>query len=140
MSEYLIREIDAVPRITVRYSTEIVDGEGEHGLERLLLRDRTTGGQETMDADALFVLIGSYPGTDWLEGAVFRDEWGFLCTGDDLPSDRFAGRTPLPLETSMPGVFAVGDVRRGSVKRVASAVGEGAMAVRMVHEHLAKTR
>jgi thioredoxin reductase len=136
MSEYLIREIDAVPRITVRYSTEVVDGEGEHGLERLVLRDRTTGGQETMDADALFVLIGSYPGTDWLEGAAFRDEWGFLCTGDDLPSDRLAGRTPLPLETSMPGVFAVGDVRRGSVQRVASAVGEGAIAVQYVHRHL----
>jgi len=136
MSEYLIREIDALPRITVRYSTEVVDGEGEHGLERLVLRDRTTGGQETIDADALFVLIGSYPGTDWLEGSVARDEWGFLCTGDDLPSDRFDGRTPLPLETSMPGVFAVGDVRRGSVKRVASAVGEGAIAVQYLHRYM----
>ena len=136
MSDYLIRQIDASPTIDVRYSTEVVGGEGDDGLAGLLLRDRTTGADELVPAQALFVLIGSHPGTEWLSGAVGRDEWGFLCAGADIPPEFQSTRPPLPLETSMPGVFAVGDVRRGSVKRVASAVGEGAIAVQFLHRYL----
>ncbi len=136
MSDYLIREIDAAPGIDVRYRTEVVGGGSDDRLERLRLRDRSTGAEEEVEAGGLFVLIGSSPGTEWLDGAVLRDEWGFLCTGNDLLPEVLDGRTPLPLETSMPGVFAVGDVRRGSVKRVASAVGEGAIAVQYLHPYL----
>jgi len=137
MSDYLIREIDAHPRIEVRYGTTVVGGvavQGGSGLEAVVLRDRS-GAEGTVAADGLFVLIGSSPGTEWLDGVVERDEWGFLCTGDDLAATP-NGWSRFPLETSVPGVFAVGDVRRGSVKRVASAVGEGAIAVQYLHAHL----
>jgi thioredoxin reductase (NADPH) len=90
--------------------------------------------------DALFVLIGSYPGTEWLAPALARDELGFVCTGQDLPAWDNRDRAPLPLETSLSGVFAAGDVRRGSVKRVASAVGEGAIAVQFLHGYLDELR
>ncbi len=98
----------------------------------------TPTAEETVAADALFVLIGAHPRTDWLPAEIARDEHGFLYTGDDLPADRREpfdqlDRLPAPLETSMPGVLAVGDVRHGSVKRVASAVGEGSIAVQLVH-------
>jgi thioredoxin reductase (NADPH) len=143
MSDYLIREIDAAPNIDVRYRTEVVGGGGGSRLESLTLRDRGSGAEEQVPADALFVLIGSSPHTDWLEGVVQRDEWGFVCTGQDLDDASlaaFGDRAPLPLETSCPGVFAVGDVRRGSVKRVASAVGEGAIAVQYLHGYLEQLR
>jgi thioredoxin reductase (NADPH) len=136
MSAYLIREIEASPRIEVRYSTEVVGGDSPDRLEWLVLRDREHGREVGIPADALFVLIGSSPGTDWLDGAVARDEWGFLCTGEDLPPEPPGSPPRAPLETSVPGVFAVGDVRRGSVKRVASAVGEGAIAVQYLHRYL----
>jgi thioredoxin reductase (NADPH) len=143
MSEYLIREIDAAPNIDVRYGTEVAAGSGQGRLEALVLRDRRSGADDEVPADALFVLIGSSPHTEWLEGTVQRDEWGFLATGQDLDEEALVGfgdRAPLPLETSCPGVFAVGDVRRGSVKRVASAVGEGAIAVQYLHGYLEQRR
>ncbi len=101
----------------------------------LLLREASTREEETVAADALFVLIGAHPHTDWLPADIVRDSHGFLCTGEDLPDDLPwpLGRPPLALETSMPGVLAAGDVRHGSVKRVASAVGEGSVAVQLVH-------
>jgi thioredoxin reductase (NADPH) len=140
ISDYLIREIDAAPNIDVRYGAEVVGGGGPGWLDHLVVRDRSTGQEDRIRTDALFVLIGSYPGTDWLAPVLARDEWGFVCTGQDLPASEGRDRIPLPLETSFPGVFAAGDVRRGSVKRVASAVGEGAIAVQFLHGYLDELR
>jgi thioredoxin reductase (NADPH) len=140
MSDYLVQQIRQESNVEVRLQTEIVDGDGEGSLERIVLADRASGTQETAALDALFVLIGAVPHTDWLAGAVERDKKGFILTGADVRRMRGAGspEPPLePLETSMAGVFAVGDVRAGSVKRVASAVGEGAIAVQHVHTYLA---
>ena len=100
-------------------------------------RDRVTGIVDSVPAGGLFVLIGAEPFTEWLPEPVLRDQWGYVLTGSDIDQDRAAKRAPFPLETSRPGVFAVGDVRHGSVKRVASAVGEGSICIRMVHEYLA---
>ena len=142
MSEYLIKEITGTPNIAIRPNTLVVGGGGTGRLESLTLRDRVSGTTETVPAVAVFVLIGAEPRTQWLPDAVVRDRWGFLVTGTDLLADghRPAGwplsRSPMFLETSLPGVFAVGDVRRGSVKRVASAVGEGSIAIRLVHDYL----
>jgi thioredoxin reductase (NADPH) len=137
MSEYLITVIDATPNIAVRYSLEIVDGGGAEALDHVVVRDRNTGEQERIATDGVFVLIGSQPHTEWLEHSVVRDEWGFVVTGADLAADNFEReRPPMPTETSVPGVFAVGDVRRGSVKRVASGVGEGAVTIPSVHRYL----
>jgi thioredoxin reductase (NADPH) len=140
MSDYLIRQIGAAPNIDVRYRVQVVGGTGTGHLESLVLQDTASGAQRSVPADALFVLIGAQPRTEWLGRAIARDRWGFILTGPDLPtSARWpAGRPPLPLETSLPGVFAAGDVRRGSVKRVASAVGEGAATVPLVHRYLAR--
>jgi len=141
MSDYLIRELRNEPNVDIRYRTEVVDGHGEARLEQLTLRDRDTGRTQTVAASALFVLIGAAPRTDWLPQEIARDRWGYLLTGDDLggtPGGWALERPPLPLETSLPGVFAVGDVRHASVKRVASAVGEGSVSVRMVHDYLAE--
>jgi thioredoxin reductase (NADPH) len=138
MSEYLIREIEATGNITVRLRTEISDGHGTDHLEALTLCDRRTGRPERVPATALFVLIGGEPRTQWLPQAVER-RWGYIATGRDVAKDGQQWpleRAPLLLETSMPGVFAVGDARCGSIKRVASAVGDGATAVRLVHEYL----
>ncbi|MCU0310159.1 MAG: FAD-dependent oxidoreductase [Acidimicrobiales bacterium] len=140
MSDYLIREIDAAPNVEVRYGAEVVGGGGPGRLDHLVVRDRATGQEARVGTDALFVLIGSYPGTEWLAPALARDEWGFVCTGQDLPAWDNRDRAPLPLETSLSGVFAAGDVRRGSVKRVASAVGEGAIAVQFLHGYLDELR
>jgi thioredoxin reductase len=140
MSEYLIREVASTPNITVRPRVQVVDGTGAQLLESLVLSELDTGRQEVVPADALFVLIGSTPRTDWLGDEVARDPWGFILTGADLegasPGWPISGRRPLFAETTLPGVFAVGDVRHGSIKRVASAVGAGATAVAMVHEYL----
>jgi thioredoxin reductase (NADPH) len=140
MSDYLIREIDAAPNIDVRYRVQVADGTGTSYLQSLVLQDTISGARRSVPADALFVLIGARPRTDWLGQAVARDRWGFILTGPDLPAgNRWPpGRPPLPLETSLPGVFAAGDVRRGSVNRVASAVGEGAATVPLVHRYLAR--
>lgn len=140
MSAYLIQELEAAPNVRVRYGAEVVDGAGEDALEHIVVRDRSSGADEQLPADGLFVLIGSQPHTDWLAGAVARDEWGFVLTGRDVEETEGAARRSLPPETSMPGVFAAGDVRRGSVKRVASAVGEGAVAVPYLHKRLEEVR
>ena len=137
MSDYLIRELDASPNVSVRFGTEVVGGGGEGRLEYIVLRDLEMSRDERVPAGALFVLIGSVPFTEWLPGEVARDRWGFILTGTDVPEgQRSAADEPLLLETSMPGVFAAGDVRHGSVKRCASAVGEGSIAIRLVHEYL----
>ncbi len=139
MSDYLVKEISAAPRVYVRLQTEVAAARGDRRLAELVLRDRRTGRDETVPAAALFVMIGAVPHTGWLPGDVLRDQHGFILTGRDLPGLDRAGagsHAPLPLETSLPGVFAAGDVRAGSVKRVASAVGEGSVAVPQVHQHL----
>jgi len=140
MSDYLMREIDAAPNVEVSYHVQVVDGTGTDHLESLVLEDRLTGARQSVPADGLFVLIGSQPRTDWLGEDLARDQWGFIRTGPDVlddPAGRWqADRPPLPNETSLPGVFAAGDVRRGSVKRVASAVGEGAITIPLVHRYL----
>lgn len=143
MSEYLIRQLDATPNVRIRRRCTVVGGGGDPMLDHLLLLDRDTGEQERVAARGLFLLIGSEPHTAWLDGTVARDDWGFLLTGPDVPEhDRsaFGDRVPAMLETSVPGVFAAGDVRRGSVKRVASAVGDGAVAVQSLHSYLAELR
>jgi thioredoxin reductase (NADPH) len=139
MSDYLVTEIESTPRIHVRAHTEVTAARGDHRLTELALRDRVSGREETVPAAALFVMIGATPHTDWLPGDVARDRHGFILTGRDLPGQDRAGPDqpiPLPMETSLPGVFAAGDVHAGSVKRVASAVGEGAAAIPQVHQHL----
>jgi thioredoxin reductase (NADPH) len=134
MSDYLVRAIRAVPKIEVHLGTEVVGGGGEGRLRELVLRENASGEQTTVAADALFVLIGARPQTNFLPEETARDEYGFLRTGDDVSADEWPlERSPLALETSLPGVFAVGDVRHGSVKRVAAAVGEGSVAVQLVH-------
>jgi thioredoxin reductase (NADPH) len=134
MSQYLIDAIDRDPNVRVLTRTEVVAGLGAGRLEQLELR--TPDGSETVPAAALIVLIGAHPHTEWLPDAIARDEWGYIVTGRDAagwPLDR----APLPLETTLPGVFAAGDVRARSVKRVASAAGSGALAVSDVHTYLA---
>jgi thioredoxin reductase (NADPH) len=139
MSDYLVRQIRRLPNVEVRLQSEVVDGDGEHRLERVSVRDHSSGKEETLQVAALFVLIGATPHTEWLKGTVERDEHGFIVTGADLKAlERFHDlkRPPMRLETSMPGVFAAGDVRMGSVKRVASAAGEGAIAVKLLEDYL----
>ena len=140
MSEYLITTIDAAPNISVRYRVEIVDGGGAEEFDHLVLRSTDGDATETITCHAVFVLIGSQPWTEWLADAVQRDEWGFIVTGQEVAGlDDTVREAPIPMETSLPGVFAVGDVRRGSIKRVASAVGAGAIAIQYVHRHLTET-
>ncbi|MFP3915182.1 MAG: FAD-dependent oxidoreductase [Actinomycetota bacterium] len=139
MSRYLITEMETTPNIEIRYMAEVAGGGGEERLTHLAIRDNKTGVEEEAAADGLFVLIGSQPHTGWLAEAVDRDEWGFIRTGRDVDPERFgADRLPFSMETSLPAVFAVGDVRRGSVKRVASAVGAGAIAIQQVHQCLGR--
>ena len=142
MSEYLIKEIEAEQNIDVRFDTRVVGGGGEGRLEHLVLENSASGLTETVPASALFALIGAEPHTGWLPQVIERDRRGYVLTGQDLLRDGQwpLGRPPLLMETSMPGVFAVGDVRLGSVKRVASAVGAGAIAIQSVHEYFIKAR
>ena len=145
MSDYLIRGVEDAENVRVRLHTRVVGGGGEGRLERLALLDSASGRTATVEAAALFVLIGAEPRTGWLPDEIARDERGFVLTGGDIPNDwhptdrRGPKRPAMLLETSMHGVFATGDVRHASVKRVASAVGEGSVAIRMVHEHLGGT-
>jgi len=142
MSRYLIRRIEESPAIVVHTHTEVAALEGVDHLERVRLRNRQTGDEETHDIRHLFLMTGAVPNTRWLEGCVALDASGFIKTGPDLSADDLtAARWPLSraphlLETSLPGVLAVGDVRCGNVKRVASAVGEGSIAVSFVHRIL----
>jgi thioredoxin reductase (NADPH) len=146
MSAYLIDELEATPNVEIRVRTTAEDGRGVHRLEGLVLKDQATGEIEMLRAAALFVLIGAAPRTRWLDGTLERDDHGYILTCRDL-APRYEplkelwprqDRPPFPLETSLPGVFAVGDVRHNSVKRVASAVGAGALAIASVHTYLAE--
>jgi thioredoxin reductase (NADPH) len=142
MSEYLVKQVASTTNITVRHGVEVVDGAGTGRLESLTLRDRGSGATQIVPAAAVFVLIGAEPRTQWLPDDVERDQWGYVVTGTELlaggrpPEGWTPQRPPMLLESSLPGVFAVGDIRRGSVKRVASAVGEGSIAIRLVHDYL----
>jgi len=142
MSDYLVRELEQTPNVTIRLRTEVIDGGGGAHLESLTLRDNEREITEEVPADALYVMIGAHPHTDWLAGAVSRDELGYILTGDDvIDQDGHAwalSRPPMLQESSLPGVFAAGDVRHGTVKRVASAVGSGAIAVQLAHLRLAE--
>ena len=141
MSEYLIEDMDRAPNVEVEFGCEIVDGGGRSALEWMTLRDRATSTERRVDAGGLFVLIGAVPATSWLPEEVARDPWGFIYTGRDVEDVGawHLERNPLPFETGLPGIFAVGDVRFGSVKRVASAVGEGSVSVQSVHRYLAES-
>jgi thioredoxin reductase (NADPH) len=142
MSYYLIQQLAAIDNIAVRTRCEVIEAHGDEHLDAIRLRDSKDGTATTVPCGHLFVFIGAAPHTEWLAGAVRRDRRGFVCTGPDLLVDgaRPAGwdrdRDPFYLESSVPGIFAAGDVRANSVKRVASAVGEGAMAVTLVHRYL----
>jgi thioredoxin reductase (NADPH) len=140
MSRYLIDQISETPNIHVRPCTQVTALHGVMRLEAISVLDLDAGGSETLQTPALFVFIGAQPNTDWLEGVVERDTHGFILTGADVPPPHWsAERAPYLLETSTPGIFAAGDVRHGSVKRVASGVGEGAMAVSFIHQYLSQT-
>ena len=142
MSHYLIEQLQALDNVSMRLCTVVDQAHGDEHLERLSLRHLPSGATEQVQASHVFVFIGAQPRTDWLAGVLERDQRGFLLTGPDLlvdgqrPPGWFADRDPWPLEASMPGVFVAGDVRADSVKRVASAVGEGAMAVTLAHRYL----
>ena len=142
MSHYLIEQVQAIPSIHVHTCTEVAAAHGSDHLEQLTLRDSSTGAERIVPAQHLFIFIGAAPLTDWLDGVVRRDDHGFILTGPDLlsggqpPRDWPLDRPPYHLEASVPGVFVAGDVRSESAKRVASAVGEGAMAVMLVHRYL----
>jgi thioredoxin reductase (NADPH) len=138
MSHYLVREIEATPSVDVRTETVVSGGGGEGRLQELVLRDPATGAETSVAADALFVLIGAHPHTEWLPAEIATDAQGFLHTGEDVGRHWPLERPPLALETSMPGVLAAGDVRHSSVKRVASAVGEGSVAVQLLQRVLAE--
>jgi thioredoxin reductase (NADPH) len=143
MSSYLVRTVESTPNISVRHHTQVVDGGGDGHLEHLTLIDCERDVVERIPAMALFVMIGGEPHTQWLPEAIVRDSDGYVMTGQEILDEHATswnlGRDPFLLETSMPGVFAAGDVRQGSIKRVASAVGEGSTVVRLLHEYLQTT-
>ncbi|MBC7808462.1 MAG: FAD-dependent oxidoreductase, partial [Akkermansiaceae bacterium] len=146
MSDYLVDQIERTENIEVRLSTTVAAAQGETRLECIVLENSESAARETVPASSLFILIGATPHTDWLEGVIARDELGFLLSGAELPHDEKTGRVrdwplerdPYLLESSVPGIFVAGDVRRGSVKRIASGVGEGGVAVSAIHQYLSK--
>lgn len=144
MSQYLIDQISSTENITVRVRCSVVEVKGETSLEAITIADADTGEKQTVPATSLFIFIGAMPSTDWLDGVVERDERGFILSGSDLIRDRrrpkgwTLDRDPYLLETSVPGIFVAGDVRHKSVKRVASGVGEGSIAVQFIHQYLSK--
>jgi thioredoxin reductase (NADPH) len=144
MSHYLIEQIAGIDNITVRTCTEVIAGSGGEHLEKLTLRDNVSGDEEEVAAQWIFAFIGAAPRTDWLDDVLQRDETGYVVAGPDLmvdgrmPTGWPLDRAPYHLESSVPGVFVAGDARSESAKRVASAVGEGAMAVLLVHRYLEK--
>jgi len=144
MSQYLINDIAETPNIVVEPQTQLVEVHGDEKLEALSYSCGRSGTVERVSANSVFIFIGAEPRTEWLDGVVTRDARGFILTGPDLSA---AGKTPAGwpeerdpylLETNVPGIFAVGDVRHGSIKRVASGVGEGSIAIQFVHNYLAK--
>lgn len=145
MLRYLVDQVERHPKIEVLLHTEVRGVTGEEKLESLMVKDNTSGERRELRAAALFVFIGARPHTEWLKGVLALDEKGFVLTGADARAAADTtrwdplGRGPMLLETTLPGVFAAGDVRSGSAKRVASATGEGAMAIRLVHEHRGQT-
>ena len=139
MSHYLVKRIADLPNVEVRTGWRALGAEGDDGRVRALRMAGPDGAEAVEEVDAVFVFIGAAPRTDWLEGVVARDERGFILAGADVKAAGWPlGRDPYPLETSVPGVFVAGDVRARSIKRVASAVGEGSMAVSLIHEYLAE--
>jgi thioredoxin reductase (NADPH) len=141
MSEYLVTAIDATPNINVRYGVELAGGGGDRRLQWLTLKDRHSGRHEDVHAAALCVFIGAEPFTDWLPPSIARDKWGYVLTGvfpSDSPPNGQPAEERLVFETTLPNVFAVGDARHGSIKRVASAAGEGSVCIRLVHECLSR--
>ncbi|HKX30821.1 MAG TPA: NAD(P)/FAD-dependent oxidoreductase, partial [Blastocatellia bacterium] len=148
MSQYLITQIEFTENVRVRLQTTVVEAHGEERLEAIIIHDAATGERETVRTNTLFIFIGAEPHTEWLEKVVERDARGFILTGPDLArlgGDRHRppgwplDRDPFLLESSIPGIFAAGDVRHGSVKRVAAGVGEGATALQLVHQYLSPT-
>jgi thioredoxin reductase (NADPH) len=145
MSHYLIDQIGKTANIRLRPCTEVERVEGSGHVERVALKSLVDGTSEVVDVDAIFVFIGTRPQSDWLPATVLRDSRGFVLTDHDLRADAEYARIwkehrePLPLETSVPGVFAAGDIRAAATNRVAAAVGEGSLAVRFIHEYLALT-
>ena len=140
MSQYLIDQLATRANIAVRTEVETVGVWGRNHLEGIEILDRARNATERQPADAVFIFIGADANTDWLPGAVARDARGYVLTGNDIPAearDRSIGRDPFLLETSVPGIFAAGDVRHDSMKRVASAVGEGSMTIAFIHQYLA---
>jgi thioredoxin reductase (NADPH) len=133
MSDYLVKELGGRPNIEVLLNTEIAEARGRTRLASLVLRNRIDGTETERDADAVFILIGATPRTDWLPKTIERDERGFVLTGGDVAGG--GGNRPT-LQTSADGIFAAGDTRHGSIKRVAAAVGEGATAIREIHDYL----
>lgn len=144
MSQYLVDQIRAMENITVQLNSSVVEAKGETSLEAITILDSNTGEKQTVPATSLFIFIGATPHTDWLDGTVERDDRGFVLAGPDLrregkrPKKWTLERDPFLLETNVPGIFVAGDVRHGSVKRVASGVGEGAIAVQFIHQYLSK--
>ena len=144
MSQYLIDQISATDNIAVQVHSSVVEAKGETSLEAITIANTITGEKETVPATSLFIFIGALPRTDWLDGVVERDKQGFILSGSDLMRERrrprgwTVDRDPLLLETSVPGIFVAGDVRYGSVKRVASGVGEGSIAVQFIHQYLSR--
>jgi thioredoxin reductase (NADPH) len=144
MSQYLINQISATKNITLQVYSSVVEVHGDDHLEALTIEDTKTGERQKVDATSLFIFIGAMPYTNWLEGIVMRDTQGFIPTGPDLlrdgrrPTSWTLSREPFLLETNVPGIFVAGDVRLGSVKRVASAVGEGSIAVQFIHRYLSE--
>jgi thioredoxin reductase (NADPH) len=146
MSRYLIQRLTENPRIELHFNTEIIGLEGGASLERVVWKDRITGATETRAIHHVFMMTGASPRTEWLRGCLALDDKGFILTGRDLDNRDAQDESPQwplsrpaqMLETSLPGVFAVGDARAGNVKRVASAVGEGAISIHLVHRALAE--
>ena len=142
MSDYLVRQIEERDNIEALLETSVISVEGENHLEQITIKNSATGETKTVGAHSLFIFIGAAPKTAWLDGVVERDERGFILSGPDLmregkrPGGWRPDRDPFLLETSIPGIFVAGDVRHGSVKRCASAVGEGSIAIQFVHQYL----
>ena len=143
MSQYLVERIEQTPNVSVHPRTTVVDAGGAGHLEWILVRDARANETRRVPAEALFVFIGAAPRSDWLDGTIDRDDDGFLLCGLDYlpgrPESWPLERRPYPLETRVPGVFVAGDVRKGSVKRLTVAAGEGAMAIDLVHRYLGET-